>query len=161
MTIYGSNSTLFARCGNLRAAERRHYPPLEPAQSLQRLYEPGGAWACCKSGDWRRDTASTPGRVPPSCAESAPGADGRFDARTSPSVGQGEAGISTLSRHSLRVTTSAGRDRWGRPALRLGQGPERGVAPAEAIAAELRTASVPDLAMLVVAGCQLRRALGW
>ncbi len=33
-------------------------------------------------------------------------------------------------------------------------------APAEAIAAELRTATAPDLAMLVVAGRQLRQALG-
>jgi hypothetical protein len=33
-------------------------------------------------------------------------------------------------------------------------------APAEAIAAELRTASAPDLAMLVLAVCQLRQALG-
>ena len=34
------------------------------------------------------------------------------------------------------------------------------LAPAEAIAAELRTAAAPDLAMLVVAGTQLRQALG-
>ena len=33
-------------------------------------------------------------------------------------------------------------------------------APAEAITAGLRTASAPDLAMLVVAGRQLRQALG-
>jgi len=37
---------------------------------------------------------------------------------------------------------------------------ETAFAPAEAIAAELRTASAPDLAMLVVADCQLRQALG-
>ena len=34
------------------------------------------------------------------------------------------------------------------------------LAPAEAIAAELRAGAVPDLAMLVVAGRQLRQALG-
>ena len=34
------------------------------------------------------------------------------------------------------------------------------VAPAEAIAAELRAGAMPDLAMLVVAGRQLRQALG-
>jgi hypothetical protein len=33
-------------------------------------------------------------------------------------------------------------------------------APAEARAAELRTASAPDLAMMVVAGCQLGQAQG-
>jgi hypothetical protein len=32
--------------------------------------------------------------------------------------------------------------------------------PAEPITAELRTASAPDLAMMVVAGCQLRQAQG-
>ena len=37
---------------------------------------------------------------------------------------------------------------------------EAGFALAEAIAAGLRTASAPDLAMLVVAGCQLRQAFG-
>jgi NAD-specific glutamate dehydrogenase len=37
---------------------------------------------------------------------------------------------------------------------------EAAFAPAETIAAELRTASAPDLAMLVVAGRQLRQALG-
>jgi hypothetical protein len=34
------------------------------------------------------------------------------------------------------------------------------LAPAEAIAAKSRTAFAPDLAMLVVAGRQLRQALG-
>jgi NAD-specific glutamate dehydrogenase len=34
------------------------------------------------------------------------------------------------------------------------------LAPADAIAAELRSATAPDLAMLVVAGRQLRQALG-
>ena len=34
------------------------------------------------------------------------------------------------------------------------------LAPAEAIAVELRVATAPDLAMLVVAGRQLRQALG-
>jgi len=34
------------------------------------------------------------------------------------------------------------------------------LAPAETIAAELRVAAAPDLAMLVVAGRQLRQALG-
>ena len=37
---------------------------------------------------------------------------------------------------------------------------ESALAPAEAIAAELYTASAPDLVMLVVAGRQLRQALG-
>jgi hypothetical protein len=37
---------------------------------------------------------------------------------------------------------------------------EAAFTPAEAIAAELCTASAPNLAMLVVAGCQLRQALG-
>jgi glutamate dehydrogenase len=35
-----------------------------------------------------------------------------------------------------------------------------GLAPADALAAELRAAPAPDLAMLVVAGRQLRQALG-
>ena len=37
---------------------------------------------------------------------------------------------------------------------------EVALAPAEAIAAKSRTAFAPDLAMLVVAGRQLRQALG-
>ncbi len=37
---------------------------------------------------------------------------------------------------------------------------EAAFAPAEAMAGELCTASTPDLAMLVVARCQLRQALG-
>ena len=37
---------------------------------------------------------------------------------------------------------------------------EPALAPANAIAAELRAAAAPDLAMLVVAGRQLRQALG-
>ncbi len=45
-------------------------------------------------------------------------------------------------------------------AARLGQVREAAFAPAGAIADELRTPSAPDLAMLVVAGCQLRQALG-
>ena len=67
------------------------------------------------------------------------------------------AGV-TRNRHLLRVTTSAGRDRRATPLfawVRVGEG---ALAPAEAIAAELRTASAPDLAMLVVAaaGCVRR-----
>jgi hypothetical protein len=37
---------------------------------------------------------------------------------------------------------------------------EAALGPAEVIAAELRTACAPDLAMLVVAGCRLRQAPG-
>jgi len=37
---------------------------------------------------------------------------------------------------------------------------EAALDPAKVIAAELGTASVPDLAMLVIAGCQLRQAPG-
>ena len=66
----------------------------------------------------------------------------------------------TLPSRSLRVTTSAGRDRRGTRSPPVPRVREAGVRPAEAIAAELRSASAPDLAMLVVAGRQLRQALG-
>jgi hypothetical protein len=47
----------------------------------------------------------------------------------------------------------------GKPARRA-KDQEVALAPAEAIAAKSRTAFAPDLAMLVVAGRQLRQALG-
>ena len=60
----------------------------------------------------------------------------------------------TRTAHSLRVTTSSGRDRRSnRPALRLGPGPGSGARAGPSDAAKLRTASAPDLAMLVVPGC--------
>jgi hypothetical protein len=71
-----------------------------------------------------------------------------------------ESPLSTQSRHSLRVTTSAGRDRRGDPLSAWARVREGAFAPPEAIAAETRTAAAPDLAMLVVACCQLRQALG-
>src|SRR3984893_8353979 len=42
MTIYGGRTiTLFGRCRDLYAAERRHYLLREPVQLFQRLAEPG------------------------------------------------------------------------------------------------------------------------
>jgi ketosteroid isomerase-like protein len=60
----------------------------------------------------------------------------------------------------LRVA-SASRDRWATdPLSAAAKVREPALGPAEVIVAELRTASAPDLAMLVVAGGQLRQAPG-
>ena len=68
---------------------------------------------------------------------------------------------STHSRHPLRATTSAAAiDGATDPFSAWAKVREAALAPAEAIAAELYTASAPDLVMLVVAGRQLRQALG-
>ena len=68
---------------------------------------------------------------------------------------------STQSRHPLRATTSAAAiDGATDPFSAWATVREAALAPAEAIAAELYTASAPDLVMLVVAGRQLRQALG-
>jgi len=68
---------------------------------------------------------------------------------------------STQSRRPLRATTSAAAiDGATDPFSAWAKVQEAALAPAEAIAAELYTASAPDLVMLVVTDCQLRQALG-
>jgi hypothetical protein len=63
--------------------------------------------------------------------------------------------------HSLRVPRSVGRDRRAnQPTLRLGEGLGAAFAPAQAVGAEFRAASAPNLAMLVVPGCQSASGAG-
>jgi hypothetical protein len=54
----------------------------------------------------------------------------------------------------------AGADGIGDPLSAWAKVREAVFVPAEPITAELRTAAAPDLAMMVVAGCQLRQAQG-
>jgi hypothetical protein len=92
-------------------------------------------------------------------AAAGPPREARFAAKWSLAYACPKGWTPTPSRCSLRRRHQpAAID--GASALLLGHGPGRGVRPTEAIAAELRSASAPDLAMLVGTGRQLRKALG-